>query len=102
MKSPSGFDIENFGGLSAVDKLVWFFLRDLGPSRLSISDLQRGLGLSRRAAHEAFSVLRKRGLVIELERPMGRRPGVYEAVVPKTLQPMDQGVQQGGEKPDAS
>jgi biotin operon repressor len=80
MSHPSGFDVTDFSGMGAVDKLVWFFLRDLGPSRTSTSEIQSKLGLSRKATHTAFSKLRSRGLVLELEAPAGRRAGVYEAV----------------------
>lgn len=70
---------ERFIGLSAAQKLIWFYVRDLGAAEYSSRSVAQALELSPHTAATALRVLKKRALLRELTPASGQRGATLEA-----------------------
>ncbi len=71
---------ERFAGLSAAQRLVWFYVRDSGMAEYSSRSLAQALELNPHTAATALRILKKRGLLRELVPASGRRGATLEAL----------------------
>lgn len=70
---------ERFTGLSAAQKLVWFYVRDLGAAEYSSRSIAQALELSPHTAATALRILKERTLLYELKPASGQRGATLEA-----------------------
>lgn len=73
------FEAQRFEGLSPVAKLLWFYILHQGEGAYTVRGLAEALGLSMQSVHAALTVLLERGLLEQVEPPVGSRPGRYRA-----------------------
>lgn len=70
---------ERFIGLSAAQRLVWFYIRDSGTAEYSARSLAQALEINPHTAATALRVLKERGLIRELTPASGQRGATLEA-----------------------
>ena len=71
---------ERFAGLSAAQRLVWFYVRETGTAEYSSRSLAQALELNPHTAATALRVLKGRGLLRELTPASGQRGATLEAL----------------------